>query len=269
MAAAVNGALPNPGETSTRRVKSRSRYIRVNVHHLIEYQSIDRYDFFVARRSTIPAEQVAARQRLIDAGIALFGRHGLPGTSTRDIARRAGTNIAGIAYHFGGKNQLYLACAEHIATTLRAGVAAGFAGSTSATAAPSTPAEELRSILTVIARFMLATPEIAAFARFVMREQMDPSPALDILYTTFMEPLHRRLCMLWAMATGGQADSERAKLKVFTLISQIFFFRLARAGALRRLGWSDIGDQEIKTIIGLFGESLDALIAAEIGEMKA
>lgn len=217
----------------------------------------------MARRSTNQAKQVAARQRLIDTGIALFGRDGLPGTSTRDIARRAGTNIAGIAYHFGGKNQLYLACAEHIATTIGAGVAAGL---TPPPLVTSTPAEELRSILTVIARFMLATPEIAAFARFVMREQMDPGPAFDILYKSFMEPMHRRLCMLWAMATGGQADSERAKLKMFTLIGQIFFFRLARAGALRRLDWSDIGDQEIKTIIGLIGESLDALIAAEIGK---
>jgi TetR/AcrR family transcriptional regulator, regulator of cefoperazone and chloramphenicol sensitivity len=204
-------------------------------------------------------DQGAARQRLIDAGIALFGRHGLEGTSTRDIARRAGTNIAGIAYHFGGKKQLYLACAGHIATTIGAGVAAGLAGLTPPPPVTSIPAEELRSILTVIARFMLATPEIAAFARFVMREQMDPSPAFDILYTSFMEPMHRRLCMLWAMATGGQADSERAKLKVFTLFGQIFFFRLARAGALRRL----------KTIIGLVGESLEALIAAETGEGKA
>jgi len=220
----------------------------------------------VTRRNTHPLDQGAARQRLIDAGIALFGRHGLEGTSTRDIARQAGTNIAGIAYHFGGKNQLYLACAEHIATTIRTGIAAGLADCMPPT---STPTDELRAMLSVIAQFMLATPEIASFARFVMREQMDPSPAFDVLYTTFMEPMHQRLCILWAMATGGRPDSERAKLKVLTLISQIFFFRLARAGALRRLGWSDIGDQEVKTIIGLVEESLDGLIAAETGETKA
>jgi AcrR family transcriptional regulator len=201
-----------------------------------------------------------ARQRLIEAGIAQFGRKGLDGATTRDIAQAAGVNIAGIAYHFGGKEQLYLACAKHIAQTVLTGVTQRLG---EADTEPSEPDIKLKQILTGIAQFMLATPEIADFSRFVLREQMDPSPAFDILYATFMEPMHKRLCVLWAGATGGGAEAERTKLKVFALISQIFFFRLARAGVLRRLGWTEIGHEEISAIVGLATESLDALIEAE------
>ena len=44
-----------------------------------------------------------------------FGSKGLDGASTRGIAEAAGTAMSSITYHFGGKEGLYLAAAEHIA----------------------------------------------------------------------------------------------------------------------------------------------------------
>jgi AcrR family transcriptional regulator len=213
----------------------------------------------------LPSRSTDARQRLIEAAIAQFGRKGLEGATTRDIAKAAGVNIAGIAYHFGGKQQLYLACAEHIAQTVLTGIKERLRELASQ---PAAPAVELEQTLARIAEFMLATPAIADFARFILREQMDPSPAFDILYATFMEPMHKRLCVLWAEATGAKPETERSKLKVFALISQIFFFRLAREGALRRLGWREIGGDEIDAIIALAAESLDALTSAERQRMR-
>jgi AcrR family transcriptional regulator len=199
-----------------------------------------------------------SRHKLVEAAIAEFGRKGLEGTSTRDIARRAGVNIAGIAYHFGGKDQLYLACAEHIAQTVLRGFRPPDEGDP-----PLPPAAELKRILARVGRFMLATPETADFARFVLREQMDPTPAFELLYATVMAPMHQRLCALWGTATGADPGSERAKLKVFALISQILFYRMARAGALKRLGWTEIDNAEIDAIVKVAGESVDALIEAE------
>jgi AcrR family transcriptional regulator len=47
-----------------------------------------------------------ARQALIEAGVAVFGEHSLHSASTREIARRAGQNIAAIAYYFGRSRTL-------------------------------------------------------------------------------------------------------------------------------------------------------------------
>lgn len=45
----------------------------------------------------------------MDAGIALLGREGWPGVSTRAVAERAGTNPGLIHYHFGGLAGLHTA----------------------------------------------------------------------------------------------------------------------------------------------------------------
>ena len=55
-----------------------------------------------------------ARAALIRAGAELFAERGLDGASTREIAARAGQNVASIAYHFGGKDGLYLAVAQEL-----------------------------------------------------------------------------------------------------------------------------------------------------------
>jgi AcrR family transcriptional regulator len=50
-----------------------------------------------------------ARNRLLHTALALFADRGFAGTSTREIAQAAGTNIAAIAYYFGDKAGLYAA----------------------------------------------------------------------------------------------------------------------------------------------------------------
>ncbi len=54
------------------------------------------------------------RKQLIAAALAQFGEYGMNAT-TREIAARAGQNIAAITYYFGSKEDLYLACAQWIA----------------------------------------------------------------------------------------------------------------------------------------------------------
>ncbi len=57
----------------------------------------------------------ATRAALIEAGLKLFGTHGYDAVSTRQIADAAEANIGSIAYHFGGKPGLRLACAQFVA----------------------------------------------------------------------------------------------------------------------------------------------------------
>src|SRR5258708_21053856 len=54
-----------------------------------------------------------AKQRLIKAGLEIFGTFNLEGATTRQLADRAGVNQAAIPYYFGGKEGLYLAVIEH------------------------------------------------------------------------------------------------------------------------------------------------------------
>lgn len=48
-----------------------------------------------------------SRERILDAATALFAEHGFHATTIRDLATRAGVNIAAVNYHFGSKEELH------------------------------------------------------------------------------------------------------------------------------------------------------------------
>jgi TetR/AcrR family transcriptional regulator, regulator of cefoperazone and chloramphenicol sensitivity len=52
-------------------------------------------------------QQPGTRERLLDAAERLFAARGFAGTSVREIAEEAGTNLGAINYHFRSKENLY------------------------------------------------------------------------------------------------------------------------------------------------------------------
>ena len=57
---------------------------------------------------------VITQQKLLDAAINAFSENGYKGTSTRDIAERAGVHHPLITYHFKNKDQLWRAATDRI-----------------------------------------------------------------------------------------------------------------------------------------------------------
>jgi len=61
-------------------------------------------------RNTTPED---TRLRILDAARELFARKGRRGTTTREVAERAGVNEATLFRHFGNKDALLMACVQH------------------------------------------------------------------------------------------------------------------------------------------------------------
>ncbi len=57
---------------------------------------------------------LATQQKLLDAAVEAFSENGFKGTSTRDIADRAGVHHPLITYHFKGKDSLWRAATNGI-----------------------------------------------------------------------------------------------------------------------------------------------------------
>ncbi|MDH3350978.1 MAG: TetR/AcrR family transcriptional regulator [Gammaproteobacteria bacterium] len=57
---------------------------------------------------------IVTQQKLLDAAIEAFSENGFKGTSTRDIADRAGVHHPLITYHFKNKDQLWRAATNQI-----------------------------------------------------------------------------------------------------------------------------------------------------------
>ena len=205
----------------------------------------------------------ATRLALIGAALDLFGAKGFEASSTRSVAAAAGANLASIAYHFGGKEGLRRACADHVVETVRS-----FIGPSLAAAGerlPATPAAArtvLERVLAAFIAFMVVRPEAQSIARFVVREMFEPTEVFERIYVDAFAPMHERFCAVWAIATGAPADAPATKIATLAMLGQILYFRVARRVALRRLGWSDIGPREGEAIRATLTAHLDAALAA-------
>ncbi|MER8647698.1 MULTISPECIES: CerR family C-terminal domain-containing protein [unclassified Mesorhizobium] len=213
------------------------------------------------RQETSPAEQT--RAALVLAALKLFGRQGFDGTSTREIAAEAKANIGSIAYHFGGKEGLRGAAADHIVETIQAVAGQALGGmQLQGQASSETARAQLTTALERMVGFIVARPEAGDIVQFVLRELSHPTAALDRIYDGVFEPTHRRLCQIWEQATGEPAESEATKLVVFTLIGQVIYFRIGREAVMRRMGWREIGNTEAAKVVAAVTSNLGAILAA-------
>lgn len=66
----------------------------------------------------------SAPARLLEAAVQMFARRGFEGTSLRELAKDAGIPFQLIAYHFGSKEELWIAAVDHSLAQRKVAIAA-------------------------------------------------------------------------------------------------------------------------------------------------
>jgi AcrR family transcriptional regulator len=196
-----------------------------------------------------PSDVPSIHRRLLDIAIDQFGRKGIEGASTRSIATLAGTTMSAITYHYGGKKGLYLAAARHIADQMGERIAPALAASETRSRDEG-PDAALDALLTIIDRFVeiMVHPDSAVWARFIVREQMEPTEAFDVLYGSVMGRLVDHFSALIVRVDRGSCEAAEARLKTLAIVGQALVFRVARATLLRVTGWTDVDSDGARAI---------------------
>jgi AcrR family transcriptional regulator len=206
------------------------------------------------------------RRRLIETGLELFGRNGLEGVTTRDLAKAAGVNLAAIPYHFGSKDGVYLAVAEFIAEHFGGEIRDLVAPMQAAVADPKTPRKVFLDLLvgymTGVVLRLGTSPIRPLAAMFVVREQMQPSAAFDTLYKGLMSPALGVIDRLVAGLMKLPADDPRVVIEVHMLWGELFSQFTTREALLRRMGWKQLGEAELKLIAGVMEDLVRRQFAA-------
>ena len=169
------------------------------------------------------------QSRLLDIAVREFGSKGPEGTSTRAIAAAAGTAMSSITYHYGGKDGLYLAAADHIAGQMDEDMAVALA----CEPRPADAAGARACLHDLLGHFfdkMFVDRETES-ALFIMREQMEPTAAFDRLYDGPMGRMAKQLVELVALASG--ATRALAEITAMLLFGQVIVWRASRALAER------------------------------------
>ncbi|MDX2167040.1 MAG: CerR family C-terminal domain-containing protein [Deltaproteobacteria bacterium] len=163
------------------------------------------------------------RQRVIDAASALFAERGFHATTVRDIARRAGVNLAAAHYHFGSKDTLYLEVMRTQFDAVMQSLAERRARFTGGRPSRRALVELLRERVAVMLEMLLGPPP-GLPGTLMLREMLDPSAALPDIVRQFVRPHKDEIGALVARL-APRLDAATVERCVFSIVGQIFFYR--------------------------------------------
>jgi TetR/AcrR family transcriptional regulator len=124
---------------------------------------------------------IVTQQKLLDAAVEAFSENGFKGTSTRDIADRAGVHHPLITYHFKNKDQLWRAAADRIFREFNIALVK---------ATSEIPEDEPRARAeTFIRTYVRYAHRQPALHKFILQESSHPSARLDWLVGNHLRPL--------------------------------------------------------------------------------
>jgi TetR/AcrR family transcriptional regulator, regulator of cefoperazone and chloramphenicol sensitivity len=185
------------------------------------------------------------RQRIIDAGVKLFGEHGFSGASTRDIAAAAGVNAPALQYYFENKEGVYQACAEYITNDLKDRFAPSMRQANDVLKGNGDMDALIDAFIGIQAAILdsvLLQPLASKRRLFVARELADEEAhiASKLLQRRFKQPLNKVTLALLSRITGASVDDPVTRIRMLTLKGQIMPFYHPPGACLDLLGWKEI-----------------------------
>jgi AcrR family transcriptional regulator len=206
------------------------------------------------------------RQRLIDAGLEIFGTYNLEGATTRQLAEHAGVNQAAIPYYFGGKEGLYFAVIEHLFSANFAVIGPVVTALQGELASKKPSRDEalalLKKLLNTMLERILARKASSTWARIIMREQMQPTQAFSLIYEKGIRRVHEMVAMLLAVILEKKPTDRRVILRSHMVVGQILIFLAGRETIRRRLNLTGYTDEEVKEIKQALDDQLELLRSA-------
>lgn len=172
--------------------------------------------------STKPASTCA---RLLDAAAALFAAHGYASVTIRDICDKADANIAAVNYHFGSKEKLYLAVMDH--ARQRALSEDPYPAGPPPSGPLSAQQRLHRHVRAMFGR-AFATGPAGWYMQIVLREMVDPTPALAYALDDNIGPHQRKLEGIVGELMKADPDSEAVKDAAAAIIATAIFYHSCR-----------------------------------------
>ena len=127
---------------------------------------------------------IRTKQKLLDAALLAFSENGFKGTSTRDIAERAGVHHPLITYHFKNKEELWRAAADRVFSDFNRALALAAEAQ-----AGECAKARMSAMIRAYVHYAAGQP---ALHKVMVQEASQPSERLDWLIDTHIRPLFDR-----------------------------------------------------------------------------
>jgi TetR/AcrR family transcriptional regulator len=179
---------------------------------------------------------IVTQHKLLDAAIAAFSENGFKGTSTRDIADRAGVHHPLITYHFKNKDRLWRAAADKVFGDFRQSLAVTFDEMTK-----HGPKARMAALIRAYVHHARSQP---ALHKVMVLEASYPNPRLDWLVENHLQPLFDSAFeLIEDLQRTGVAPNGNPKL-LFNMIRLCSGGLLALGNELKLSSGIDVDDDE-------------------------
>ena len=179
---------------------------------------------------------IVTQQKLLDAAIEAFSENGFKGTSTRDIAERAGVHHPLITYHFKNKDQLWRAAADRVFRDFRRSLASSLEEHRH-----ESPKRRMASLIRAYVHYAKGQP---ALHKVMVQEASYPNPRLDWLIETHLKPFFDATFeLLEELQAIGVAPRGNPKL-LFNMIRLSSGGLLALGNELKQSSGIDVDKEE-------------------------
>jgi AcrR family transcriptional regulator len=179
---------------------------------------------------------IVTQQKLLDAAIEAFSENGFKGTSTRDIAERAGVHHPLITYHFKNKDQLWRAAANHIFIAFGKSLAKSLQENQGMNAK-----ERMSEMIYAYVRYAKRQP---ALHKVMVQEASYPNPRLDWLIEKHLNPLFQATFGMITELQGLGVAPEGNPALLFNMIRLSSGGLLALGNELKESSGIDIDNPE-------------------------
>jgi len=165
------------------------------------------------------------RRRLLDAAAELFATRGYRNVAVRDICDKAVANIAAVNYHFGSKDKLHIAAMDH---ARQRALHEDPAPAGPAPKGPLTPEQRLRRHLRAMFARAFATGPSGWYMQIVLREMVDPTPALAYALDENIGPHQRRLEGIVGQVMQQDPDNDAVKDAAAAILATAIYYHSCR-----------------------------------------
>lgn len=179
------------------------------------------------------------RERLLNAAGEVFADKGFEAATVREICTRAGANVAAVNYHFGDKEQLYLAAVEHAHCDQGKPPQANWP--------VGMPAEQkLVEFIREMMRDMIDRERPGWEIALIMREMAQPTRACEQLVKSFIGPKFAILGAILDELLPPSMTVRDKRLHAFSVVGQCLLYRFHRP-----IGRLLVGEEEFQALFDL------------------
>lgn len=181
----------------------------------------------------------------------------------RDLAKKAGVNLAAANYHFKTKDALYMEVANIIVRLFQRQYAP-YIERFERVKLSRKPKEALELIKDVLSSRIRCESRGNRYTKYIvlilMREELCCGEAFELFLKKLFIPRTRMTSELVEIATKGRISGERAKIAAKLLLGQTHLFSAAKLGVKFDLNWKAFGEMEAEKVRALNSEFVDRIL---------